>query len=108
MIQKLNENYYMKASEKEQLVIPARIASLEADYLGITVPELKLMYLRNDLGGYYNQDENQSVLNIQHINHEKCSIRTIIHEMYLVYQYACTQEVVSDSNLLSVIVLQKR
>ena len=100
LIEKLQKEYYSNCSEEEQLEILARIGSLEAQYLGIEVPEFKLVYLRDDLGGYYNHDTHQVVLNLQHISHEKCSIRTVIHEMFHAYQYACTKEVNSDSNLL--------
>lgn len=100
LIEKLEKEYYSRCSEEEQLEILAHIGSLEAQYLGIAVPEFKLVYLRNDLGGYYDQDTNQIVLNLQHISHEKCSIRTVIHEMFHAYQYACIREINSDSNLL--------
>ena len=80
--------------------ILAQIGYLEAEYLGITVPEFKVVYLRNDLAGYYNHEMNQIVLNVQHISHEKCVIRTVLHEMYHAYQYACIQAFDGESELL--------
>ena len=100
LIGKLKNAYYDTASTEEQLEILARIGYLEAEYLGIAVPDFKVVYLRNDITGYYDHDTHQIVLNIQHLSHEKCAIRTVLHEMYHVYQYACIQEINTDSNLL--------
>lgn len=102
--QGLQTDYYMSATEEEKLEILALIAGLEAEHLGIEVPEIKAVYLEESVGGYYNHDQHQIVLNLKHLSHEKCSIKTVIHESYHAYQTACIHiadnEIIAESKLL--------
>jgi len=98
--QGLSEASYAAATDSERLKILALIAAKEAEYLGIPLPTIHATSLADNIGGYYNDDENCLVLNSDFLSHYNCSITTVIHEMFHAYQYACIQELDVESDLL--------
>lgn len=98
--QGLSEEYYATATDAERLEILSLVATKEAEYLGIPLPTIHATSLADNIGGYYNDDENCLVLNSDFLSHYNCSITTVIHEMFHAYQYACIQEIDEESNLL--------
>lgn len=98
--QSLSEETYAAATDSKRLEIMALIAAQEAEYLGISLPTIHTASLADDIGGYYNDDENSLILNSNFLSHYECSITTVIHEMFHAYQYACIQENNGENNLL--------
>lgn len=98
--QKLQPNYYSACSEEEKLKILSLVMDKEAKYLGITVPTIKMIYLDDNIGGYYDSDTHHIILNRQYIGQIKGSISTVLHEIFHAYQNECIREVDTQSNLL--------
>ena len=96
----LEEGYYAAASNQEKLKVLVLVAAVEAEHLGIELPGIQAKRLDDNLGGYYDHNENVIVLNVGYLSHEKCSLTTVLHEMHHAYQLACIGEYTLESDLL--------
>ena len=100
LIKQLQPMVYETLTRQEKADLYYRVVQVEAAYLGIEEPELEIVDMESDVVSSYYPSHHLIRLNGAYLEKEATMLEGVLHEMYHAYQFACTEELETESDLL--------
>lgn len=92
--------HYKNSTDTQRMKFLGMVVAAESKYLGIDPPALIAQTINTNSFGYYDVEMNKIVLNLDYLADEKQMIMAVLHEIYHVYEVACTKKISTSGDLL--------